>query len=132
MIISKNNLACLHFLKGFFILILQTVMAAWLESFSIIWFITLSDEKKRREESDEGIDTNELNTVLSKSNIKSSADITEKFNELDTNKNGKLEESEVSSAIEGGGDYLGLFRLLGGPCGVIMCPLSASGAAFTG
>ena len=59
-------------------------------------------------ESDEGIDTNELNTVLFKSKIKSPADITEKFNKLDTNKNGKLEESEVSSAIEGGGDYLQL------------------------
>ena len=53
-------------------------------------------------ESDEGIDTNELNTVLSKSNIKSSADITEKFNELDTNKNGKLEEAEVSLTNEAG------------------------------
>ena len=83
-------------------------------------------------ESDEGIDTNELNTVLFKSTIKPPADITEKFNELDTNKNGKLEESEVSSAIEGGGDYLGLWRLLGGPCGAVMCPLSVSGAAFTG
>ena len=71
-------------------------------------------------ESDEGIDTNELNTVLFKSKIKPPADITEKFNELDTNKNGKLEESEVSSAIEGGGDY---FQLSGGGCGMIMCPL---------
>ena len=76
-------------------------------------------------ESDGGIDTNELNTVLSKSNIKPSADITEKFNELDSNKNGKLEESEVSSAIEGGGDYLqGDFRISGGGCGIIACPIS--------
>ena len=79
-------------------------------------------------ESDEGIDTNELNTVLSKSNIKPSADITEKFNELDTNKNGKLEESEVSSAIEGGGDYSAIIGLLiEGRCGVIGCPLSMFG-----
>ena len=56
-------------------------------------------------ESDGGIDTNELNTVLSKSNIKPSADITEKFNEFDTNKNVKFEESEVSSTSEEGEDY---------------------------
>ena len=70
-------------------------------------------------ESDEGIDTNELNTVLSKSNIKSSANITKKFNELDTNKNGKLEEAEVSPTTEGGKDY---FHLSGGGCGIIACP----------
>ena len=65
-------------------------------------------------ESDGGIDTNELNTVLSKSNIKSSADITEKFNELDTNKNGKVEESELSSITKGGEDYFfgGLLQTL--------------------
>ena len=60
MIISKNNLASLHFLKGFFILILQTVMAAWLESLSILWFLTLSDEKKRREESGHDYDNQQL------------------------------------------------------------------------
>ena len=101
------------------------------ESFSILLFLTLSDANRKQNsdrkqvaaklsreiaskvnpaeksqmESDGGIDTDELNTVLSKSNIKPSADITEKFNELDTNKNGKLEESEVSSTSEEGEDY---------------------------
>ena len=84
----------------------------------------ITPDEKSQMESDGGIDTNELNTVLSKSNIKPSADITEKFNELDTNKNGKLEESEVSSAIERGRDY---FQLSGGGCGIIMCPLLLPG-----
>ena len=57
----------------------------------------ITPEEKRQIESDGGIDKNELNTLLSKSNIKPSAEITEKFNELDTNKNGKLEESEIRS-----------------------------------
>ena len=62
----------------------------------------ITPDEKSQMESDGGIDTNELNTVLSKSNIKPSADITEKFNELDTNKNGKLEEAEVSLTNEAG------------------------------
>ena len=64
---------------------------------------------------DGGIDTNELSTVLSKSNIKPSAEITKKFNELDTNKNGKLEESDFSTATEGGEDYFlpGLGGIIG-------------------
>ena len=56
-------------------------------------------------ESDGGIDKKELNTVFSKSNIKPSAEITKKFNELDTNKNGKVDESELSSVTKGGEDY---------------------------
>ena len=52
-----------------------------------------------------GIDENELKAVLSKSNIKPLTEIAEKFNELDTNKNGKLEESEISSTTKGGKDY---------------------------
>ena len=61
----------------------------------------ITPEEKRQIESDGGIDKNELNTVLLKSNIKPSAEITEKFNELDTNRNGKIEESEISSTTEG-------------------------------
>ena len=71
----------------------------------------ITPEVKIQMESDGGIDTNELNTILSKSNIKPSAEITKKFNELDTNKNGKVEKSEVSSQGE---DYFfgGLFESL--------------------
>ena len=65
----------------------------------------ITPDEKSQMESDGGIDTNELNTVLSKSNIKSSADITKKFNELDTNKNGKFEKAEVKSTTEGGEDF---------------------------
>ena len=62
----------------------------------------ISPEEEREMESDGGIDKDELNKVLLKSNIKPSAEITEKFNELDTNRNGKIEESEISSMTEGG------------------------------
>ena len=66
----------------------------------------ITPEEKSQMESDGGIDTNEWKTILSNSNIKPSAEITKIFNELDTNKNGILEESELSSAIEGGEDYI--------------------------
>ena len=65
----------------------------------------ITPDEKRQMESDGGIDKNELKALLSKSNIKPSAEIAEKFNELDTNKNGKLEESEISSTTKGGKDY---------------------------
>ena len=60
-------------------------------------------------ESDGGIDKYELKKALRMCNIKLSARIrnriNEKFNELDTNKNGKLENSEVRSGT--GEDYSG-------------------------
>ena len=60
-------------------------------------------------ESDGGIDKYELKKALRMCNIKLSARIrnriNEKFNELDTNKNGKLENSEVRSGT--GEDYFG-------------------------
>ena len=60
-------------------------------------------------ESDGGIDKYELKKALRMCNIKLSARIrnriNEKFNELDTNKNGKLEKSEVRSGT--GEDYFG-------------------------
>ena len=67
-------------------------------------------------EADGGIDLNELETILAKGGLKLSTRIIETFNELDTNKNGKIEESEVES--EGSGeDYafsmLFLLQLLG-------------------
>ena len=65
----------------------------------------ITPEEKSQMESDGGIDKNELNTVLFKSNIKPSAEITKIFNGLDKNKNGKLEESELSSPTKGGEDY---------------------------
>ena len=67
----------------------------------------LTYEEKKQIEHDGGIDQNELNKALAKVGIKPSAKITKKFNELDTNKNGKLEASEVSYANFGtdGEDY---------------------------
>ena len=74
----------------------------------------ITPEEKSQMESDGGIDKNELDTVLSKINIKPSAEITKIFNKLDKNKNGKLEESELSSPTKGGEDYFfgGLFAKL--------------------
>merc|ERR1712156_7814 len=56
---------------------------------------------------DGGMNLNQLNAALLKQGIKPSAKITEKFHELDTNKDGLLEKSEVTSAAEAedGGDY---------------------------
>ena len=54
--------------------------------------------------SDGGLDQEEFKTVLAKGGLKPSPLSNQKFNELDTNKNGKLEESEVKSNTEGEGD----------------------------
>ena len=53
-------------------------------------------------EADGGIDLNELETLLAKVGLKPSTMVIGKFNELDTNKNGKIEKSEVES--EGSGE----------------------------
>ena len=53
-------------------------------------------------EADGGIDLNELETLLAKVGLKPSTTVIGKFNELDTNKNGKIEKSEVES--EGSGE----------------------------
>ena len=60
---------------------------------------------------DVGMNINQLNAALLKGGIKPSAKITEKFHELDTNKNGMLERFEVTSATEGEQDYF-LFTIL--------------------
>ena len=97
----------------------------------------ITPEEKRQIESDGGIDKNELNTLLSKSNIKPSAKLTEIFNELDTNKNGKLEESEIRSPT-GSGRRLYLancdhcrYKWWGWFC-ILECMLSAIPSLFTG
>ena len=96
----------------------------------------ITAEEKRQIESDGGIDKNELNTLLSKSNIKPSAKLTEIFNELDTNKNGKLEESEIRSPT-GSGRRLYLancdhcrYKWWGWFC-ILECMLSAIPSLFT-
>ena len=96
----------------------------------------ITPEEKRQIESDGGIDKNELNTLLSKSNIKPSAKLTEIFNDLDTNKNGKLEESEIRSPT-GSGRRLYLancdhcrYKWWGWFC-ILECMLSAIPSLFT-
>ena len=59
-------------------------------------------------EADGGIDLNELETLLAKVGLKPSTKVIEKFHELDTNKNGKIEESEVESEGLGEGEDYGL------------------------
>ena len=72
----------------------------------------INAEEVKEMEADGGIDLNELETLLVKGGLKLSTTIIEKFNELDTNKNGKIEESEVKS--EGLGEDYGFGYLLGG------------------
>ena len=69
----------------------------------------ITPKEKKQMASDGAIDKYELKKALRMCNIKLSARIrnriNEKFNELDTNKNGKLENSEVRSGT--GEDYFG-------------------------
>ena len=65
----------------------------------------INAEEVKEMEADGGIDLNELERVFAKVGLKPSTKVIEKFHELDTNKNGKIEESEVES--EGSGeDYI--------------------------
>ena len=74
----------------------------------------INAEEVKEMEADGGIDLNELETILAKGGLKPSTKIIEKFQELDTNKNGKIEESEVES--EGSGEdyffWFGLFYMV--------------------
>ena len=56
---------------------------------------------------DVGMNINQLNAALLKRGIKPPAEFTDIFSELDTNKNGLLQKSEVNSATEAeeGQDY---------------------------
>ena len=65
----------------------------------------INAEEAKEMEADGGIDLNELEAIFAKVGLKPSTTVIGKFNELDTNKNGKIEESEVES--EGSGeDYI--------------------------
>ena len=64
---------------------------------------------------DVGVSLNQLNAALLKGGIKPSAKITEKFHELDTNKNGLLEKSEAEAAKQ---DY-GAGTVIGSILGVL-------------
>ena len=52
-------------------------------------------------ESDGGIDLDEVEKIFSRGGLKLQTQVIERFNELDANKNGKLEQSEVKSEGEG-------------------------------
>ena len=67
----------------------------------------ITEEEAKEMEMDGGFDLNEVKTILAKSGLKPPTNIIEKFNELDTNKNGLIERSEVGFEEEGE-DYLGL------------------------
>ena len=64
---------------------------------------------------DVGMNINQLNAALLKRGIKPSAKFTEKFHELDTNKNGLLEKSEAEAAEQ---DY-GAGTVIGSILGVL-------------
>ena len=93
----------------------------------------ITDDEKKQIESDGGVSLNQLNAALLKRGIKPSAKITEKFHELDTNKDGLLEKSEVTSAAEAedGGDYFfGIIAaLIAAAAGAVGAAGAAAGAA---
>ena len=63
--------------------------------------LKLTKAEAKTIEADGGVDLREMDTLLAMGGMKPSNTIVEAFNELDTNKNGKLEESELNSNIEG-------------------------------
>ena len=73
----------------------------------------LTEEEATKIKSDGGVDQEEFKTMLAKGGLKPSPLSSKSFNELDTNKNGKLEESEVKPDIEGEGMDYGIFDWLG-------------------
>ena len=64
----------------------------------------MTEEEAREMEMDGGFDLNEVKTILAKSGLKPPTNIIEKFNKLDTNKNGLIEKSEVGFEEEGEGE----------------------------
>ena len=64
----------------------------------------ITEEESSKMKSDGGLDQEEFKTVLAKGGLKPSPLSNQKFNELDTNKNGKVEESEVKSDTKGEGE----------------------------
>ena len=73
----------------------------------------LTEEEATKIKSDGGVDQEEFKTMLAKGGLKPSPLSSKSFNELDTNKNGKLEESEVKPNIEGEGEDYGFIDWLG-------------------
>ena len=66
---------------------------------------TMANLVQAKMKSDGGFDQQDLKTIFAQSGLDISPSV-DKFNELDTNKNGKIEESEVNSDSKGEeGDY---------------------------
>ena len=61
----------------------------------------MTEEESTQMKSDGAVDLEEFKTMLDKGGLKHSPSIIRKFNELDTNKNGKLEESEIKTDTDG-------------------------------
>ena len=75
----------------------------------------MTEEEGTKIKSDGGVDPEEFKTMIAKGGLKPSALSSQKFNELDTNKNGKLEESEVQlDTVIGFGEDYGFWDWLGG------------------
>ena len=71
----------------------------------------ITEEEAREMEMDGGFDLNEVKTILAKSGLKPPTNIIEKFNELDTNKNGLIERSEVGFEEEGEDYWMGVMAV---------------------
>jgi len=61
----------------------------------------MTEEESTQMKSDGGVDLEEFKTMLEKGGLKPSPSIIRKFNKFDTNKNGKLEESEIKTDTDG-------------------------------
>ena len=93
----------------------------------------MTEEEATKMKSDGGVDQEEFKTMLAKGGLKPSSLSTQKFNELDTNKNGKLEESEMKSDTEGEGEDYDFWDWLGTTVSnVIAAVAGAAAGAFLG
>ena len=92
----------------------------------------MTKEESTQMKSDGGLDQEEFKTMLAKAGLKPSPLSIQQFNLLDTNKNGKIEESEVKSKTEGEGngeDY-SLWDWLKKTATAIIGAVAGAGAAF--
>ena len=80
--------------------------------------------------SDGGLDQEEFKTMLAKAGLKPSPLSIQQFNLLDTNKNGKIEESEVKSKTAGNGEDYSFWDWLKSTATAIIGAVAGAGAAF--
>ena len=89
----------------------------------------MTKEESTQIKSDGGLDQEEFKTMLAKAGLKPSPLSVQQFNLLDTNKNGKIEESEVKSKTEGDGEDYSFLSWLGHTLTAVIGAVAGAAAA---